>query len=213
MATSTPHLQLHKPDPPENVNVEQDLNANSDKIDAFASRVDFGWIFIDGKYGSNQETGNFVIDLTAGGKYPANSFGVVKIFLRGQLNDEGWFGFRVNDDNAAGLHRNAFEAKRIQDNVIQSNGTNNLTVWRVAYWSTAFNNIAEATIHMPTIDSNPSFQSEGYRAAGGETSRWRSEGHGDLAFNRNPTSLTVMQSTAGASVQNMRWAAMGLMFP
>lgn len=33
MATSTARLQLHKPDPPENVNVVQDLNNNYDKLD------------------------------------------------------------------------------------------------------------------------------------------------------------------------------------
>jgi len=39
MGTSTSNIQLYKPDPTDPVNVSTDLNANSDKIDAFAGRV------------------------------------------------------------------------------------------------------------------------------------------------------------------------------
>lgn len=139
------------------------INESSDSIDSLAEDVDFGWTFIES--GSVGAVDNFIIDFTAGGKYPLDTFHALRIYMTGEPTDISYVDVRINSDETTDAHRRGFVIWEVSDGtVLFSNETNgeNLVIAR---WASSFatnNCICTIMIH----DSHTTMQSMSFRASG-----------------------------------------------
>lgn len=135
-------------DPPHGPNLGQDLaealETEIDRIDTDIADLKQGWNFID----SGRETTDFSIDLTAGGKYPAGTFRMIKIHLDDLRLDTGnsWIIYTLNSvtgatDYSRGWHGESFDGTSTTRN--NSSSSDNGVI---GYISAQVGNYAEATL-------------------------------------------------------------------
>lgn len=124
-------------------------------------------------------------------------YSMIRVAARGRLDNEGRIFMQVNADDTFGLHRFAWRAYPLDTGNPGDGNVGDLTVWAIAQWSTAFNNVAVATIFETDRSADLSFVGYGYRAAVGTGAReWTLSG-GDLADSRLLSSLRIGAAGAG----------------
>src|SRR5690554_3478008 len=162
-----------------------------------------GWVPI----GFGEENSNFTIDLTAGGKFPAGTFALIRVHMRGSLTVDGVrIQVRVNADNTAGLHRHARWVWNSNDSSLADSSSFDGTAWPVAEWSTANVGLAEFTIFRTDATSQLDYVTQGYRGGGTGVRRLFLAG-GDLSTSRLLNSLQVFP--VSGAVATCRWWAEG----
>lgn len=118
--------------------VETELaRIDQDITDANAAIVEAakGWVPIVEDFFSG--TPPFTVDLTVGGKYPAGTFSVVKIYATGSLSGSaGHVTMRVNNDITADLHESARIRQRASDGSVVDSALGTGTIWRIGRWGT-----------------------------------------------------------------------------
>lgn len=183
--------------------VEGELERVDQSLSTVQTDVARGWRPI----GHNDEPGGvFNIDLTAGGKFPAGTFTIIKVYLRGDLSEFGTrLNVRVNNDSTAGLHRRAYEVRRLDNQAIIESGSDAVTSWPVAYWGTATNSIAEMTMWPCDGSRRVTMKAWSVRTSGISSNRERLESQGDLEEARLVSSLQVFP-LVGDIVQCSWWA-------
>jgi hypothetical protein len=99
-----------------------------------AAEAALGWTPI----GSGTHTGDaFSIDVTAGGKWPAGTFGLMRLHMRGQLADTAWPTLGLNGIGDAGSHRRGYILRRASDGAVEEADFDDTTVWRIGNWASA----------------------------------------------------------------------------
>jgi len=162
-----------------------------------------GWIPI----GFGAETGNFTIDLTAGGRFPAGTFSLIRVRMRGSLTVDGVrIQVRVNSDNTAGLHRHARWVWNANDSALADSSSFDGTAWPVAEWSTANVGLAEFTIFRTDVSGQLGYVTQGYRGGATGVRRLFLAG-GDLSSARLLSSLQVFP--VSGAVNLCQWWAEG----
>jgi hypothetical protein len=183
--------------------VETELIRIDADVAAVQDAVAVGWRPII----AGTETGNFTIDLTASGEFPAGTFDLIQVRFRGSLSEESYLQVRVNGDSTADLHRRAsWLISSVDGSVIDPHSADG-TTWRIAQWSTGVSNTGQIIIYNTDVSSILSCDASGFRASAGTTLRRRTEAHGFLTSARLLSSLTVFP-VAGA-VTACRWWAQG----
>lgn len=185
------------------VRVDSDIQTVSDAATAAA----LGWVPI----GSGEEaaTSAFVIDLTAGGAYPAGTFSLMRLYFRGDMDGSAqWLTLNINDSLTSESHRSSWLAYDA-DGALDESGNGDLTTWRLAYWSgVLIGNAATATLYSTDVDSFVSYEGTGTYIASGSTASRRSFSWGRLNENRLPSSLRVGR-VGTDNIANCRWWAEG----
>ena len=178
--------------------VESELLRIDGDVADLQAEVARGWTPI----GSGNESSNFTIDLTAGGKFPAGTFEVMRLYMRGSLSTDGTLvQVRVNSDTTSGMHRAGWMIFTPSTGATEGD-VRDATSWPVAQWSTANVGLAEVTIFNTHISTQLGYRANGYR--GGSTSARRVfEAGGDLLNSRLINSLQVFPFTGGITA--CRW--------
>lgn len=167
--------------------VEAELSRIDGDVADLKAEVARGWTPI----GSGNESSNFTIDLTAGGKFPAGTFELIRVHMRGSLTVDGVrIQVRVNADNTAGLHRHARWVWNADGSSLADSTAFDGTAWPVAEWSTANVGLAEFTIFRTNVSSQLGYVTQGYRGGGTGVRRLFLAG-GDLVSSRLLNSLQV----------------------
>jgi hypothetical protein len=177
-------------------------------VAALQTAVGLGWVPI----GFAEETGNFTIDLTAGGAFPAGTFRMIRIFFRGAIStDDTNLNCRVNGDSTAGLHERGAITRQLSDGSVVTSFASAATSWPLGRFSTFAANNAEITVFDTHLNTTISFMSRGHRASSVATAMQIQEGGGRLAANRLLSTLTVFPTSG--SVSSIRWIAEGWRAP
>ena len=166
-----------------------------------------GWVPID----SGEEDGNFTIDLTAGGKFPAGTFSLIRIYFRGSTSADGVrVQARVNEDTTPELHLRAWQVVNTNSGAIVDSleGNNpDVTSWPFAYWSSAASCNAQMLIYRTDVPSILSMEATSYRAASGANARHIGTFRGHLAEPRLLHSLRIFPFTG--VINDCLWWAEG----
>lgn len=184
--------------------VEAELSRIDSDVADLQAEVARGWIPI----GSGEELSNFTIDLTAGGKFPAGTFSLIRVYLRGSLTVDGVrIQVRVNGDTTPELHLRSWMVHRMDTGALVESGADAVTSWPVGLWSTGASCNSRITIYRTDVSSILSFDAVGYRASSGNTLRYRMQSNGHLAAARLLSSLQVFPFTG--SIARCFWWAEG----
>ena len=106
----------------------------------------FGWVPINS--GLHASTGFFDVDVTAGGMFPAGTFELLRLHLRGHLDDVGTVWVRPNNDSGAGYITGGNVARASDGDVVDSFHNASAGEMRVAQWGTrAAGNTAKVTLY------------------------------------------------------------------
>lgn len=212
MATSTPYLQMHRPadDGSESMaNPVQDFNENYDIIEKTLNRVERGWNYIDGRV-SGSGSGNFVIDITKGGRFPVGTFKMIQIYLQGNMSiDNGALGARINEDSTTIYvgRRIVFGCNGDVDQVNESTSPQ----WVGPRWDNSTHGIAILTLFKTDVLSRVPMIWEGGRPDTTLTSRSISVCSGVLTADRLVDRVQIVSASGGGSTPNsVRWRVKGL---
>lgn len=207
MAT-TPHLGLFKPAGGDLIKVQRDLNQNLDKIDTFASKTDLGWTYVDS--GVANDVNSFIIDFTIGGKFPAGTFSMVRVFMAG-TNDASIGSsvrMRVNSDDTTDLYKKSRLGFDYTDGISNVNTSVSSTLWEGSFFNdTDDGNTFEFTIFGTKENSKLSLLGTGVRILSGDTHYFIA---GDLSEARLLDSLQIFLAT-GVNFINTVWFAEGFL--
>lgn len=159
--------------------------------------------------GAEESVGFFDIDLTAGGDFPAGTFGLVRIHLRGQLTVNGgniWA--RVNNSGNSD-HRWGMVVTQLSNGTVADSGRGDSNEWRLAEWSSSPSSTCTVTLYR--TDGAPgiiSYQSQG-GTYGGTSNHLVSVAAGRLMMSQTLSSLRIGGSIGGGQFDNVRWWAEG----
>src|SRR5690606_22028030 len=162
-----------------------------------------GWTPIGA--GEQSNVSAFVIDVTAGGKYPPGTFSLMRLYLRGEMDgDAQWVSLNINNSLTEDSHRTSWLRYNAQGS-LEASGHEDRVTWRIAYWSgTLIANVAQVTLYATNTPSYVSYEATGtYIATGGSASN-RSVTWGRLNENRLVTSLRVGR-IGTADIATCRW--------
>ena len=211
---TTANFGLRFPDPNDQPDVPADIENLADDTDselqnlanalaALQAEVARGWRPIAAS--AAESVGFFDIDLTAGGKFPAAHFSIVRLHLRGQLTVNGgniWA--RVNNAGNAD-HRWGMVVTQQSNGSVSDSGKNDSNEWRLAEWSASPSSTCTVTLYR--TDGDPgiiSYQSQG-GTYGGSTNHLVSVSAGRLMVSQTLSSLRIGGSIGGGQFANVRW--------
>src|SRR5690554_7736615 len=143
--------------------VEAELSRVDNDIAGLVEDIEeaaLGWTPIGA--GEQSNVSAFVIDVTAGGKYPAGTFSLMRLYLRGQMDGTAqWLSLNINDSLTEDSHRTSWLVYDAEGN-LDENGTEDRVAWRIAFWSgTLIANVAQVTLYATNIPSFVSYEATG----------------------------------------------------
>ena len=162
--------------------VNDEIQRVDSDLQELQEAVSRGWEDIT-PAGGQVITDETVIDI------PPETYDMIRVTIRGSLDGEGYVSLRINNDSTPELHRRAWTVWQINDGSVATSGADDTTVWRMARWSTAPNNIAWCTIYNTDVSSFLTMEGQGFRAAAGLATRERTEFYGALSATRLLSSL------------------------
>ena len=162
-----------------------------------------GWVPIGA--GEQSNVSAFVIDVTAGGKYPAGTFQLLRLYLRGQMDGTSqWVTLNINDSLTSESHRTSWLLYDAEG-TLDENGINDGTTWRVAFWSgSLIGNVAQVTLYATDVPAFVSYEATGTMIASGATASRKSLTWGRLNENRLVSSLRVGR-VGSSNISSCRW--------
>lgn len=185
------------------VRVEGDIASVESDVAALQDRV-LGWTRI--AEGTAADT--FSIDLTAGGKFSVPlPFGLIRVYLRGNLTTGARLNCRVNSDSTANLYWNTYQVYELGDGDVLESNSADQTVWTVGRWSSFTGCIATMTIFNTDSQALLSHESTAFSPSSDTGARFRTEAQGRLSASRTLESLLFFPSSGG--VDSVRWWAEG----
>jgi len=181
------------------VRIDSDIAGLVDDIEEAA----LGWTPIGA--GEQSNVSAFVIDATAGGKYPPGTFSMMRLYLRGDMDGEAqWLSLNINNSLTEDSHRTSWLRYNAQG-TLEANGHEDRVTWRIAYWSGALiANAAQVTLYATDVPSFVSYEATGTYIASGASASRRSITWGRLNENRLVTSLRVGR-IGTADIATCRW--------
>ena len=155
--------------------------------------------------GAEDTVGFFDIDLTAGGRFPAGTFALIRFHAHGSLDDEGFVWARVNNDTTGSDHRWGYKTEEFASGeVVDFDRSAGAGQWQVGHWSTTACSL-ELTLIGTHVSQNVQFRSESSRA-GGTTDHVITRAAGRLMVSQLVDSLRVAGSIGDSSqFTTLRW--------
>jgi hypothetical protein len=204
-ATAVPDVPVDMRNLAEDVNdkvvlVDQDIASQADAI----AEAALGWVPIAS--GTVDAVANWVIDATAAGKYPAGTFSMMRLHMRGRLSASEYITLNVNDSLTSDSHRRGWIRRRASDGTVSDSGFGDSTTWRIGYWSgVLIGNTATVGLFETDIASFVSFRGESEFQSGVGTSHFKTETWGRLNENRQVSSLRVGNILGGVTFVGTRY--------
>jgi hypothetical protein len=191
--------------------VENQMVRIDDDIATLQTAVAHGWVPIDAGTESGVDT--FDIDPTAGGLYPAGTFALMRLYLRGSTDGDSYVTLRVND-SVADSHRRGWVTFRTDTGAAVDSGHGDATNARIADWSSVFGNNCQVTIFNTDISSHVSWEADAGRIASSGEFHRRMFAHGSRKDgNVIVSSLTIGTAAPVADFTSCRWILEGLRLP
>lgn len=166
--------------------VDQDIQDVSDAAAAAA----LGWVPIGG--GSIDAVSDWVIDATAGGTYPAGTFSMMRLHLRGSMDTSAqYLTVNINDSLTSGSHKRGYY-DITSDGVVTAGPEDDSVTWRVGFWGSALiGNTCTVELFETDISSFVSFRSESEQQSGASSTHRKMISWGRLNENRLVSSIRV----------------------
>src|SRR5690554_3660339 len=148
----------------------------------------------------------FTVDVTADGRYPAGTFSLMRLHLRGQMvSDAQWLSLNINNRLDADTHRRGWLQFRASDGTVTDSGMGDATTWRIGYWSGQLvGNTCTVELFETGIASFVSFRSTAEYQSGASSTFYRTECWGRLNENRLVSSLRVGR-VGSSNISSCRW--------
>lgn len=170
-----------------------------------AAEAALGWVPIGS--GSVDAVTSFTIDVTAGGKYPAGTFSLVQLHLRGRLDTAAWLTMNVNNDHADNSHRRGWIRRIASDGSVDASGHGEASNARIGYWGSVFAaNLLTCTLYNTDLSSNIGWSSTSGQQSGAANTHRITETWGQLTENRLLNTLWLGTAVpADAEYGPTRW--------
>jgi hypothetical protein len=191
--------------------VEDELERIDNDVAGLQTEVAQGWRPIDA--GVESGVTGFDIDATAGGIYPAGTFAMMRLYLRGSTDGDAYLALRVGD-LVADSHRRGWVTFRTDTGAVVDSGQGDATNARVADWSSVFSNNCDVLIFNTGTSSHVSWEASSSRIASSGEFHRRMLAHG-ARIDGNVLVSTLRISTASPVVDilSCRWILEGLRLP
>lgn len=207
---TTPIYGFPTPEPGDPPNVPLDMQDLAESIENELVRVDNdiqnvadmaadaarGWRPITNGIINNAP--NFDIDLTNGGQFPPGTFSLMRFWLQGSLDAEGYVWARVNNINGT-THRWGQDTVQYNDGSRNNNRNNGTAQWQVARWFGTFCEL-EMVIHRTNATSTNPWRCSS-STGGGATEHVSSVMSGRLVGGSQLISSIRFAGTIGTSTQ------------
>lgn len=172
----------------------------------------FGWTYITS--GGSGATGNIIIDLTAGGVFPAGTFNMIRIFVEGQFdtgNDR--ILCRINGDSTS-IYNQGYTRRQLSTGNLAGSSASTAGSFVGGWWSAFAGNNTEIILHKTDVSSEVPMRFVGNRAgsSGFDGNREVIHGHCSLESARLVDSFHIFAPT-GVNLTSNRWHAEGFRTP
>ena|SRR5690554_1196584 len=184
--------------------VEAELSRIDGDVADLQAEVARGWTPIAS--GGEAAVSAFTVDVTAGGRYPAGTFSLLRLHLRGQMDsDAQWLSLNINNSLDADTHRRGWLQFRASDGTVTDSGMGDATTWRIGYWSGQLvGNTCTVELFDTDIASFVSYKSTSEYQSGNASTFYRTECWGRLNENRLVSSLRVGR-VGSSNISSCRW--------
>lgn len=155
----------------------------------------------------------FDIDATAGGTYPAGTFSMMRLYLRGSTDGDSYVTMRIND-SVDSSHRRGWVTFRTDTGAVIDSGHGDASNARIADWSSVFSNACNVLIFNTSTSSHVSWEADSARiATTGEFHR-RMLAHGArVDANNLVSSIRIATAVPAVNLLSCRWVLEGLRLP
>jgi len=134
-------------------------------------------------------TGPFTIDITDGGRFPAGTFDMLRLYLHGDLDGTGSVRLRTNA--TINGHRTSAYTISATGTVGDTTFQDAASQWFLAFWNTSNNNHVECTIIDTGGTVAASYMSKGSQTSAINSNNLNSHCWGELTENRLIDSLEI----------------------